>query len=66
MNHAEIKALFLDTFKRLKNIIEISNDLPDLKLIVYFDNLNEIELKDLECINSKIKIVSFKKLLVIK
>jgi hypothetical protein len=64
MNHAEIKALFLDTYKRLKNIIEIENDLPHLKLIVYFDNLNDNELKDLECLNPKIKIVHFKKLLV--
>lgn len=64
MNHAEIKALFLDTFKRLKNILEILNDIPHLKLIVYFDTLSNNELKEVESLNSKVKIVSFLKLLV--
>ncbi len=64
MNHAEIKAIFLDTFQRLLNIIEIENDLPHLQLIVYFDDLNSNQLNKLNSLNSKLKLVSFKKFVV--
>lgn len=64
MNHAEIKAIFIDTFQRLVNIIEIENELPYLQLIVYFDELNSNQLNKLNGFNSKLKLISFKTFVV--
>jgi hypothetical protein len=64
MNHAEIKAIFLDTFQRLMNILEIENELPHLQLIVYFDDLNLNQLNKIDGFNPRLKIFSFKKFVV--
>lgn len=62
---AEIKAIFVDSFKRLMNIIEVVTDLEFLKLIVHFDELSEVQLSTLKKYNlGKVELISFNNLMV--
>ena len=58
--------LFLDTFKRLSNIIEAYNEelFPHLKLIVHFDKLTPDEKLKIVELKKKIEIFSFDEFLV--
>ncbi len=62
---AEIKAVFLDSFKRLNNILEVlEQDLPDLKLIIHFDKFSPEEEAKLAEFKNQIEIYSFEEFLV--
>ena len=62
---ADIKAVFLDKFQRLLNILEIEHDLPHLNMVVYFDEFSQLELEKLKSLKSNLKIISYKQLLVL-
>ena len=62
---AEIKAIFVDGFQRLMNIVEVVTDLEFLKLIVHFDELSEVQLNTLKKYNlGKVELISFNNLMV--
>ena len=54
----------MDNFNRLKNIFNVINDLPYLRILVHFDELKETEIESLN-IPSHIELLSFSKLMVI-
>jgi hypothetical protein len=59
----EIEALFLDSFDRLKNVAKVINELPHLRLIVYFDYINTIQFGSIQ-LPKRIELISFTQLLV--
>ena len=61
---AEIKVIFVDSYKRLMNILNEIDNLAHLKLIVYFDAFSQDEKRRLQVFNSKISILSYAELIV--
>jgi long-subunit acyl-CoA synthetase (AMP-forming) len=64
LNQAEIVAVFLDCKERLHNVLHVINELPYLKLIIYFDELTKDDYLDYS-IPETIEIISFKDLMKI-
>lgn len=62
---AEIKAVFVDTFKRVKNILEEIDTLSHLKLIVHFNKMSENESREIDEYKKKVEIIDFETLLVV-
>ena len=66
ITHAEIRALFVDSYERLTNIMEIVDETPSLAFIVYFDPLTPEQHAALNKLNTNnnTTIVSFQELMV--
>ena len=62
---ADIRAIFIDKFSRLMNVLSSISSLPSLKLIVYFDSLNPLEYDKISQFKSQIEIISLAELMVI-
>ena len=65
LNHAELKAVFVDTYARLMNILEVIDELPHLNLLVHFNSLSAEESEKVNSYRGKVDIVSFEELLEI-
>ncbi|CAF0824515.1 unnamed protein product [Brachionus calyciflorus] len=65
LNHAEIKGIFVDTFARIMNILEVLDNLTHLKLIVHFNKFDEQESNKINIYKDKIEIIYFDDLLKI-
>lgn len=61
---AEIKAIFVDTYTRLMNILEVIDDVKYLKLIIHFNQFSDIEKQNIKYYQKKIEIINFNELLV--
>ncbi|RNA24081.1 long-chain-fatty-acid-- ligase 5 [Brachionus plicatilis] len=65
LNHAELRAIFVDTFSRIMNLLEVIDHVSHLKLIIHFNQFSESENKIIEKYRHKIAIVHFETLLEI-
>lgn len=43
LDHSEIKAVFVDNFDRLENVLKSASDLSNLDLIIHFDKLDNAQ-----------------------
>jgi len=62
LKKAEIRAVFVDNFERLANILHGRHELPYLRLIVYFERIPEQQINSLSCPKT-IEIISFEDLI---
>lgn len=62
---AEIKAIFVDKFERLMNVVSVASELEHLKLIIHFNELTQDQLNALREHNlGSVELISFNELLV--
>jgi long-chain acyl-CoA synthetase len=52
MSHSDIKCIFIDTYARALNIMEVVDSLPELRMVVYFNSFSEKELQKLNELNT--------------
>jgi long-subunit acyl-CoA synthetase (AMP-forming) len=64
LNHAELRAVFVDSFTRVMNVLESIDELQFLQLVVHFSDFSTEEMEKLNQFRDRVKIVSFKELLV--
>jgi len=64
LNQAEISVAFVDGFERVKNVAQIIDELPYMKLVIYFDDFNSQQLTSLK-VPSSVELISFKDLMLI-
>jgi long-chain acyl-CoA synthetase len=47
LKHANIKAVFVDTFERIVNILDVVDKTPELELIIHYNHFTESQMKQI-------------------